>query len=159
MIFVTLGTQDKPFKRLLIELQRCIDKGIIKDTVIVQAGITKFKSDDMIIHDFLDMDVFDEYMDKADLIICHGGVGSILGGVNRKKKVIAVPRLKRYKEHVNDHQLQIVENFIKKDYIIGVRDLSELENALKKSKTFEPKPYKSNRDEMIKLIEKLIDEE
>jgi UDP-N-acetylglucosamine transferase subunit ALG13 len=158
MIFVTVGTQVEPFKRLLKAVDEEIEKGTIKDTVIVQAGCTKYKSDNMIIHDYLPMEVFDEYMDQADLIICHGGVGSILGGLNRKKKVIAVARLKKYKEHVNDHQTQIIDNFIKQGYIIGIKDMSELGEAIKKSKTFKPKEYKSNRDNMIKLIEKLIDE-
>ena len=158
MIFVTLGTQDKPFKRLLKEVDECIEKGIIKDTVIVQAGYTKYKSDNMVIHDYLDMDEFEEYMNKADLIICHGGVGSILGGLNKKKRVIAAPRLSKFKEHVNDHQIQIIDNFIKRGYIVGVRDVSELPAAIKKVKNFTPIPYKSNRNEMIKLIEKLIDE-
>jgi len=158
MIFVTVGTQVEPFKRLLKAVDEEIEKGTIKDTVIVQAGCTKYKSDNMIIHDYLPMEVFDEYMDQADLIICHGGVGSILGGLNRKKKVIAAARLKKYKEHVNDHQTQIIDNFIKQGYIIGIKDMSELGDAIKKSKTFKPKEYKSNRDNMIKLIEKLIDE-
>ena len=158
MIFITLGTQDKPFKRLLNEVQNCIDKGLIKDTVIVQAGCTKFKSDDMIIQDYIPMESFDEYIEKADLIICHGGVGSIISALNKKKKVIAVPRLKKYKEHVNDHQLQIIDNFIKEEYIVGVRDVSELEEGLKKVKNFTPKTYKSNRDNMIKLIEELIED-
>ena len=158
MIFVTVGTQVEPFKRLLKAVDEEIEKGTIKDTVIVQAGCTKYKSDNMIIHDYLPMEVFDEYMDQADLIICHGGVGSILGGLNRKKKVIAAARLKKYKEHVNDHQTQIIDNFIKQGYIIGIKDMSELGEAIKKSKTFKPKEYKSNRDNMIKLIEKLIDE-
>ena len=158
MIFVTVGTQVEPFKRLLKEVDKNIENGTIKDTVIVQAGCTKYKSDNMIIHDYLPMEVFDEYMDQADLIICHGGVGSILGGLNRKKKVIAAARLKKYKEHVNDHQTQIIDNFIKQGYIIGIKDMSELGDAIKKSSTFKPKEYKSNRDNMIKLIEKLIDE-
>ena len=118
MIFVTVGTQVEPFKRLLKAVDEEIEKGTIKDTVIVQAGCTKYKSDNMIIHDYLPMEVFDEYMDQADLIICHGGVGSILGGLNRKKKVIAVARLKKYKEHVNDHQTQIIDNFIRNLTII-----------------------------------------
>ncbi len=158
MIFITVGTQVEPFKRLLKAVDEEIEKGTIKDTVIVQAGCTKYKSDNMIIHDYLPMEVFDEYMDQADLIICHGGVGSILGGLNRKKKVIAVARLKKYKEHVNDHQTQIIDNFIKQGYIIGIKDMSELGDAIKRAKTFKPKEYKSNRNNMIKLVEKLIDE-
>ena len=97
MIFVTLGTQDKKFKRLLNDIQQEIDKGNIKDQVIVQAGFTKYESKDMKIFDLLDKDEFEEYMKKCDLLITHGGVGSILTGLKNNKKVIACPRLAKYK--------------------------------------------------------------
>ena len=61
MIFVTLGTQDKEFKRLLNDIQECINKGIIKENVIVQAGYTKYDSKNMEIFDLLDKDEFDKY--------------------------------------------------------------------------------------------------
>ena len=77
MIFVTVGTHDKPFKRLLVEIQRLIDKGVIKDEVIVQAGSTKFESDDMTILDLIPMDEFNKYISECDLLITLGGVGSI----------------------------------------------------------------------------------
>ena len=51
MILITLGTQDKQFTRLLNVVQNEIDKGNIKDKVIVQAGHTKFESNDMEIFD------------------------------------------------------------------------------------------------------------
>ena len=61
---------------------------------------------------------FSNYMQKADLIITHGGVGSIITALNHGKKVIAAPRLSKYGEHVNDHQLQIIKCFEQKNYIL-----------------------------------------
>lgn len=158
MIFVTLGTQDKPFKRLLEAIEKEIENGTIKDEVIVQAGCTKYQSDKMKIFDLLPMDEFQLQIDKCDLLITHGGVGSIIGALNKGKKVIAVPRLAKYKEHVNDHQIQIIENFNDAGYIIGVSDVSELSEAIKKVKKFKPKKYESNQNHMIELVCKLIDE-
>ena len=158
MVFVTLGTQDKPFTRLLKAVDKCIEEGIIKDKVIVQAGCTKYHSDNMIIFDLCSMDEFDNSLDECDLLITHGGVGSIVGGLNRKKKVIAVPRLARYGEHVNDHQKQIIKNFVDEGYILGASTYNELVEALKNVKKFEPNKYKSNNANMVKLVEKLIDE-
>lgn len=60
-------------------------------------------------------------LENSDYIITHGGVGTIIDGINLGKKVIAVPRLSKYKEHVNDHQLQIIENFSENEFIIGTR--------------------------------------
>ena len=52
MIFVTLGTQDKNFDRLLVAIDKEIKKGNIKEKVIVQAGTTNFKSENMEIFDY-----------------------------------------------------------------------------------------------------------
>lgn len=82
MIFVTLGTQDKPFTRLLEALEKEIEKGNIKDEVIVQAGSTKYKSKKMQLFDLISQETFSDYMQKADIIITHGGVGSIVTALN-----------------------------------------------------------------------------
>lgn len=157
MIFVTLGTQDKPFNRLLEAVQREIDNGNIKTKVVVQAGFTKFKSKKMEILDLIPMEEFDRLLDECELLITHGGVGSIIGGLKKDKKIIAVPRLAEYDEHVNDHQKQIIDNFDQAGYIIGLNDLNKLDEALEKSKEFNPNKYKSNTENMIKLIERIID--
>ena len=157
MILVTLGTQDKSFKRLLDAIQNEIDKGNIKDKVIVQAGCTEFKSDDMEIFDLIDRDKFSDLIKECDLLITHGGVGSILTGLKNNKKVIAVPRLSKYKEHTNDHQLQIIEKFDNAGLILPLYDLDKLDETLKYIKKFKPNKYKSNTSNMIKLIENYID--
>ena len=89
-----LGTQNNSFKRLLKELDKLKENKVIKDKIIVQAGYTKYKSDNMEIFDFIDKDKLEEYQSEADLIITHGGVGSIVSSIKKGKKVIAIPRLK-----------------------------------------------------------------
>lgn len=158
MIFVTLGTHDKPFNRLLGAIEKEIINNNIKDEVIVQAGASKFKSDYMKIFDLISMQEFDELVSKCDLLITHGGVGSIMTGLKKGKKVIACARLAKYQEVVNDHQKQIIENFDKEGYIIGVTDLKNLSNALKKVSNFKPKKYISNTKNMIKLVKEKIEE-
>lgn len=157
MIYVTLGTQDKSFARLLEAIQKEIDNGTIKDEVIVQAGHTSFESKKMKIFDLVSLDKFNEYMDECDLLITHAGVGSIVDGLKRGKTVIAVPRLKEYSEHTNNHQLQIAENFGNKGYIIPVFDTNELHDALLKSKKFKPNKYVSNSANFVKLVQEYID--
>lgn len=157
MILVTLGTQDKSFKRLLDAIQNEIDKGNIKEKVIVQAGCTQYQSKDMEIFDLLDRDKFSDLIKECDLLITHGGVGSILTGLKNNKKVIAAPRLSKYKEHTNDHQLQIIEKFDNAGLILPLYNFESLEQRLKDIKNFKPKKYKSNTTNMIKLIEDYID--
>ena len=78
MILITLGTHDKDFTRLLDLVQKQIDKGNIKDKVVVQAGHTKYESNDMEIFDLIDREKFSELISQCDLLITHGGVGSII---------------------------------------------------------------------------------
>ena len=156
MILVLLGTQNNSFHRLLEEVQKNIDNGKIKEEVVVQSGYTKFNSKDMKIFKLIDKKKLSKLQDKADLIITHGGVGSIISSLEKGKKVIVVPRLKKYNEHVNDHQVEIIESFNEKGYIIGLHDVSELGEALDKVKNFIPQKYVKNTGKILKIVEDFI---
>lgn len=157
MILVTLGTQDKPFNRLLDAVQKQIDNGVIKEKVVVQAGLTKFNSKDMKIYDLIPYEKFDKLVKECDILITHGGVASILNGLRNNKKVIAAARLKEYGEHTNNHQLQIIDNFSDAGYILKLEDFDKLDLVLKKTKNFKPKRYVSNTQNFIRQIENYID--
>lgn len=157
MILVLLGTQNNSFYRLLEEIQKNIDNGNIKEEVVVQKGYTKFESKNMTFHTQLPVDELKKLIDRADLVITHGGVGSIITAIEENKKVIAVPRLKKYKEHVNDHQLDIIKSFDDAGYIIGLNSVEMLGDALKKVKSFEPRQYVKNTGNILKIVENFID--
>ena len=157
MILVILGTQDKPFSRLLKAVEKAIDDGIIKDEVIVQAGQTKYISNKMKIFDLISAPEFEKLIDDADLIITHGGAGSILSAIRKGKKVIAAPRLQKYMEHHNDHQKQIIHEFSKQGYILELNDFQKLDKLIEKSASFKPKKFMSNTHNMVKMLEKYID--
>lgn len=158
MIFVTLGTQDKSFKRLLKRIDECIENKTIKERVIVQSGYTKYKSNNMDIIDFMDNDTFNKTIKECSILITHGGAGSILTGMKKNKKVIAIPRLAKYKEHTNDHQIQIVEELTKDGYILSCMNLNKLEEVIEKSNDFKPKKYQQNNKKIIDIIENYIEE-
>ena len=156
MILVLLGTQNNSFHRLLEEVQKNIENKKIKEEVIVQKGYTKFESQDMKMYTEIPIDELSKLIDQADLIITHGGVGSIISSIKKGKKVIAVPRLEKYKEHVNDHQKDIVETFNQSGYIIGIENVEQLGEALDKVESFIPKKYISDNSKMLKIIEDFI---
>lgn len=159
MILVTLGTQDKPFFRLLRDIDKAIDDGIIKDKVVVQAGYNfgRYESKNMEMFDLIDREKFSELAKDCDFLITHGGEGSILNGIKNGKKTIACPRLFKYGEHMNDHQIQIVSEFSERGYILPYNDGDDLGEVIKKLKTFKPKKYVSNTKNFIKLIKDFID--
>lgn len=157
MILVTLGTQDKQFYRILEALEDKLARNLIKDEVVVQAGCSAdFKSKYMKIFDLIPMDEFDDMIKNCDLLITHGGVGSIITGLKNDKKVIAAARLSKYNEHVNDHQLQIIDNFSKNGYILKLDNFDNIDKLIEQSYKFKAKKFKSNTNNMIDLVDREI---
>ena len=157
MILVSLGTQDKSFARLLKVIDEAVEKGIIKDKVVVQAGYTAYNSKNMEIFDYLSIDEFNNLLDKCDLLISHGGVGTIMSALSENKKIIGCARLEKYKEHTNDHQTQILEEFDREGYLIYAKDLDKFCEYYKRAESFTPKKYISNTQNMINLIDDYIE--
>lgn len=157
MILVLLGTQNNSFHRLLEEIEKQIQKKKIEEEIIVQAGHTKYQSENLKILDFVSNEEIEKLISKADVIITHGGVGSILQSIKKGKKVIAIPRLHKYQEHVNDHQKEIVELFHEKGYIIGIQEIEQLEQAIMQIKEFKPKKYQQDNHKMLKIIGDFIE--
>ena len=153
MILVTLGTQDKSFDRLLKAIDKEIENKNIKEKVIVQAGYTKYKSDNMKIFDLVSEEELEKLVKKCDLLITHGGVGSILLGIRNNKKVIAAARLKKYGEHTNDHQKQIIKEFKKLGYITELDDFNKLKKIIEEAKSKEPVKFKSNNAKMNNALD------
>lgn len=157
MILVLLGTQNNDFRRLLDEVEKNIIDGTIKEEVIVQAGFTKYNSSNMKIFNLTSKENLEKLIAKADLIISHSGVGSLEMALGKGKKVIAIPRKKEYGEHVNNHQMDITKEFVKRGWIMGLEDVKELKDALKRAAFFKPAKYEfRNNGNMIKVIEDFI---
>lgn len=158
MIFVTLGTQDKTFERLLIKIDELIDKGVIQGDVIVQAGKTNYSSKNMKIFDFIELNRMNQYIEKCDYMISHAGVGTIMNAINHQKKIIAVARRAKFGEHENDHQVEITTKFSDFGYILGCTEVEELEEKIKMIDQFKTKPYESNNQSFCDLIDSMINE-
>lgn len=158
MILVLLGTQNNSFHRLLEEIEKNIQNGNITDKVIVQAGFTKYESDKMEIFSMIPKEELDKLIDEASLVISHGGVGSMMSAIRKGKKVIAVPRQKKYGEHVNDHQIEIIETFKKQGIIIGINQVSQLSHALKEVQNINTKntQAQTGTNKIVQIIDEFI---
>ena len=104
----------------------------------------------------MDRDEFSNEMEKANIVITHGGTGAIMGAVKKGKKVIAVPRLAKYGEHVDDHQLQLIKQFDDLNLICSCYDVGDLETALDTVQQTKYNSYKSNTINIINSIEEYI---
>lgn len=157
MIFVTLGSQKFQFDRLLKKIDELIDKGIINDEVFAQIGASTYIPQKYKYTRFMDREEFSQYIENASLIVTHGGTGVIIGAVKKGKKVIAVPRLAKFGEHVDDHQLQLLHQFDDLGIICSCFDVDKLDESLKEVHNNVYKPYVSNTQSIIDSIEEFLD--
>ena len=132
MIFVTVGTHEQPFNRLIEEVDRLKKEGIITDEVFIQTGFSTYEPQYCDWKSITSYSEMEDHMANADIIITHGGPATFMGAIAKGKKPIVVPRLEKFGEHVNDHQIEFaiaVQNRL--STIFTVTDISELEALLK----------------------------
>ena len=156
-IFITLGSQKFQFDRLLKAVDELYEKGILKEQAFAQTGYSTYQPVHYEYKNFLNRDEFEKEMEKADIVITHGGTGAIIGAVKKGKKVIAVARSAQYGEHVDNHQLQIINQFKDQNLICGLTDVKGLENAVGYIRTHDFDDYQSNTDRIIGSIKQYIE--
>lgn len=157
MIFVMLGSQKFQFNRLLKTLDDLIESNVITEEVFAQVGYSDYVPHNFKCRKFFDHKELADIIHKADIIITHGGSGSIIGAVKNGKKTIAVPRKAKYKEHVDDHQIQIIQQFSKQNLICACEDCDQLAEALEVVRKTEYESYQSNTYDIIDSIIEFIE--
>ncbi|WP_294010242.1 glycosyltransferase [uncultured Streptococcus sp.] len=109
MIFVTVGTHEQPFNRLIQEVDHLVETGVIKEEVFIQTGYSTYEPKFCQWSRLISFDQMSEFMQKADIIITHGGPATFMSAIANGKKPIVVPRQEKFGEHVNDHQIDFCE--------------------------------------------------
>lgn len=109
MILITLGTIPYPFDRVVDWLEILLDKGLISEPVFFQHGVTDVSSiknyTSVTTRAILYQEEINEIIQNSRLIISHAGQGSTTKLARTDKSFIIIPREKRYREHIDDHQL------------------------------------------------------
>lgn len=130
MIFVSVGFHNQGFLRLIKKMDEIAGK--IDEVVIMQIGHTDYTPQNAEFFDFKDSDEnIKELCNKARVVVTHGGM-AIMTALEQGTPVIGIPRLQKYGEHTNDHQIDIIDKFAKDGGIIAVREVDEIEDALEK---------------------------
>ncbi|MBR2423274.1 MAG: glycosyltransferase [Oscillospiraceae bacterium] len=154
MTFVTLGTQSFPFNRLLELVDRLVEEGVLRGEVFAQVGYSTYVPRNYSYVDFLEPAAYSRYIAQADLVIAHAGVGTIMSCLSSRRKLIVVPRSKRYSEHVDDHQFEIAEEFAEKGYLFAAESYDGLKAAVLAIPTAPIREYEKG----VNTIESKIDE-
>jgi UDP-N-acetylglucosamine transferase subunit ALG13 len=127
--FVTVGTAHDPFPRLLAEVDRLAAAEVLPRPVLVQHGYTRFASDHCQAKAFIDRAEFEQHLTEAQLVITHAGT-TVLDAIRAGKVPVIMPRLARYGEHIDDHQLQLAEVIARQHHIALAAEPADLQTAV-----------------------------
>lgn len=131
MIFVTVGTHEQPFNRLLECVDKLKEENIITEDVIMQIGFSTYVPKNCEWKKLFPYDEMIENVKKARIVITHGGPSSFIMPLQEGKIPIVVPRQKKYEEHVNDHQVDFAKTVAERQKnIIVVTDIEVLKDVL-----------------------------
>jgi len=152
MIFISLGTQKFQLNRLLEEIDELIEEKKIITEVFAQVGNSSYTPKNYEYATFLTQEDFEKKINACDIFITHGGVGSITTGIKYNKKIIVYPRLAKYNEHVDDHQLQISNKYNELGLVLLAENKEQLLENVTNIDSFEFK-----KDVLVPSVNKVVE--
>jgi UDP-N-acetylglucosamine transferase subunit ALG13 len=155
LIFVCTGSRDYQFNRLIEELDRLVAAGEITDEIFAQIGDSN-PPKHFPYERFVERKRFAQLQRDADLIISHAGTGALVGALKLGKKVIAVPRLAKYGEHIDDHQTQIAGVLAQEGYLKQVTEIGDLAAVIHSFQNDSMIKSFLSESNVIKLIEEFL---
>lgn len=157
-ILATVGCSNYNFDRLFRILDELCDEGVVDGgRLLAQTGNLDYTIRNFRHFKYASNAEMGGYIDQAELIICHAGTGTVTGALGKGKKVIVFPRLQKFNEHLNDHQLDLFRTFTQAGYIMGATDKEELADRIVNADGFVPRQFVSNRENFFSLIKNLIE--
>lgn len=131
MIFVTVGTHEQPFDRLIEAVDKLKKNGIITEEVIMQTGFGTYEPKYCTFSKLFPYEEMIKKVEAARIVITHGGPASFIMPLQMGKMPIVVPRQKKFGEHVNDHQVEFARAVAERmGTIIVVEDVSTLGDVI-----------------------------
>lgn len=158
MIFVCVGTQF-PFDRLIKALDEAVEHGLIDAAIFAQIGPAEYVPNNFEYTNILDKQTFEQKVQQAAAIISHAGIGSITTALQHNKPLLAIPRLKKFGELVNDHQLGTARKFESLGHILVAYSLDQIPEKIEQLKSFIPQPRKVQPKAVADRISKFLNEQ
>lgn len=125
MIFLTVGSR-YGFDRLVRAVDELVASGVVRDDVVAQIGVGSYEPKHMRFERFIDGPDYDRFVAEADMLIGHAGSGTIQLAIAHDKPLLVMPRRKRFREHVNDHQVATARTFERLNQVLAAYEASDL---------------------------------
>lgn len=160
MIFVTVGTHEQPFDRLVRAMDELVTDGILIEPVFIQTGYCVYEPKHCEWAQFIPAPEMRGYMVAADVVVTHGGPSSFIEAMAAGKVPVVVPRRAEYGEHVNNHQVDFVREVEeRKGGIVPVYDTSSLPDAIEiaHKASFADAPFANHNAEFCQALSQLVE--
>jgi UDP-N-acetylglucosamine transferase subunit ALG13 len=156
MIFLTVGTQF-PFDRLVKAIDHLFDEGLMPEDVFGQIGVSTYKPRHFETVVSLEKNAYDDRFRQASAVISHAGMGAITMALDQGKPLLVMPRQKKYKEVVNDHQEALADKFEALGHILVARDEAQLREKVARLESFVPRPRRAEPEAVALKVRYFLD--
>lgn len=130
-IFVTVGFENFAFNRLIQVIDESVGKKLLPPPLLIQTGHSSYQPRFCPWQRFLPFAEILSYLDRADIVVSHGGVGTTLLALSLGKIPILFPRQAKYHEHVDDHQQEFVRKMVEQEKILAAYEVSDLIHVIR----------------------------
>ena len=158
LMFATVGAT-LPFPRLVEAVLALKDSGKLPERVILQIGdddTPYAPRPDVEIVRSLDFDRVQAILRDAELVVCHGGTGSLITALRAGCRTVAMPRRFALKEHYDNHQEEITAAFADRGLIEAVLDADQLGPAIERLRARPPRMATTDPSDLIEWLRALI---
>ena len=147
LLFATVGAT-LPFDRMVKAVEAAKNAGAITEEVIIQTGVGGYVPKDLETHETLPFDMMQSLQSEADLVVCHGGTGSLITALRQGCKVVVMPRNPKHGEHYDNHQMDITAAFAARGLVSFAHGAEDLEQALAEARS-RPVIFASTRQQPL----------
>lgn len=159
MIFITVGTDKFQFDRLLRGVDIAAGEGMIKDNVYAQVGSSLYEPKNFSFSKFMSFADLVKMIDKADIVVSHAGVASVLLSLKAGKVPVLFPRMAKYREVIDDHQIDFARKMEKMNRAIvaySEKDLVYVINSYKGLvEKLRPAKLSQGKEELVEYLNTL----
>ncbi|HOJ32340.1 MAG TPA: glycosyltransferase [Candidatus Hydrogenedentes bacterium] len=154
MIYVTVGTLFLDFARLINEMDRIAEMS--GERVVAQIGLSKTIPKHCEYFDFKPREEVLALQSEARVIVTHAGIGSVLDALEARRPLLVVPRLKKFREHLTDHQIELAEAVERRGWGKVIWDINSLAEACA-SPPSPPAGYSSSKHRLVSAVEEFVE--
>lgn len=157
MIFLTVGTQF-PFDRLVKAVDEAMDRGAVSEKIFAQVADSGYRPRNFEAVPYMEKDAFDRHISEASCVISHAGMGAITTALDNRKPLLVMPRLKRYREVVNDHQMAIAQAYERLGHLLVAYHQEEVFEKIKSLRDFVPVERENTAAAVVQRISDFIEQ-